>query len=47
MADICEKKFLFGDQRCVRPASHLGLHRDTSRIRYETIQWGDNESEEQ
>lgn len=49
MADTCGKKFLFGEhQECVRPPGHLGLHRDTIRIRrMETTQWGDNESERQ
>lgn len=30
---------------CVRPKGHLGLHRNTPRIRpMLTKQWGDNES---
>lgn len=42
----CKRVFLFGtNQRCARPATHLGLHRDTVKIRrFETTQWGDNES---
>jgi hypothetical protein len=47
--ETCDKEFLFEDgKRCVRKQAvghqHLGLHRDTARVRPFTVQWGDNES---
>lgn len=39
----CGKQFSFGEQTCVRPAGHLGCHRDHANLRKATKVWGDNE----
>jgi hypothetical protein len=39
----CDRQFVFGEQRCKRTYNHLGLHRDTRRMKDATVMWGDNE----